>query len=122
MGSRLTEDRKAMRLILGAIKERGIFFLDSYTTPRSVVLEVAKELGLPTATRHVFLDHIPNDANYVADQIEKLISAAKKHKEAVGIGHPRRSTLEALRQHLPRLTEEGIRLVPISALLKARVD
>ncbi len=120
MGSRLTEDEEVMRLILTMLKERRLFFLDSYTSPRSVVSEVARELGIPTASRHVFLDHEPEGADYVAAQIDRLIAVARRHGEAIGIGHPRPSTIAALQEHLPKLAEAGITVVPLSTLIAAR--
>lgn len=118
MGSRLTEDEEVMRVVLGALKERGLFFLDSYTTPNSVVQKVARELGLPSASRQVFLDHVPDDPDYVASQIDKLAQAAKKHGEAIGIGHPHPATIAALKEGLPRLARQGITIVPLSRLVE----
>jgi polysaccharide deacetylase 2 family uncharacterized protein YibQ len=120
MGSLLTEDKEVMRLVLSFVKERNLFFLDSYTTPRSVVEEVAHQLDLPTASRHVFLDHVPDDAEYVAGQLDKLAATAKRHGAAIGIGHPRTATIAALKEHLPELTEAGVELVPLSQLVSAR--
>ncbi len=117
MGSRLTQDEETMRLILTTLNERRLFFLDSYTTPRSVVSQVARELGMPTASRHVFLDHEPGDPAYVAAQMERLAAVARKHGAAIGIGHPRPSTISALKEHLPKLSEAGIAVVPLSTLI-----
>ncbi|MDA2917259.1 divergent polysaccharide deacetylase family protein, partial [Nitrospinae bacterium AH_259_B05_G02_I21] len=117
MGSRLTQDEETMRLVLTTLNERRLFFLDSYTTPRSVVSQVARELGMPTASRHVFLDHEPGDPAYVAAQMERLAAVAQKHGAAIGIGHPRPSTIAALKEHLPKLSEAGIAVVPLSTLI-----
>lgn len=120
MGSRLTEDEEVMRLILTILKERQLFFLDSYTTPRSVVPSVARQLGLPTASRHVFLDHEPGDADHVAAQLERLIATAREHGAAIGICHTHATTISALKEHLPKLAEEGITVVPLSTLIASR--
>lgn len=120
MGSLLTEDEEVMRLVLTFVKERDLFFLDSYTTPRSVVERVAHQLKLPTASRHVFLDHVPDDAEYVAGQLEKLASTARRHGAAIGIGHPRPATISALKEHLPALAEDGVEVVPLSHLVSGR--
>lgn len=118
MGSLLTEDEEVMRRILSYVKERKLFFLDSYTTPRSVVEEVAGRLGLPSASRHVFLDHVPYDEEYVDGQMDKLVEAAKEHGVAIGIGHPHQATIAALKKRLPTLAQEGVSVVPISLLVK----
>lgn len=117
MGSRLTQDEETMRLILTTLNERRLFFLDSYTTSRSIVSQVARELGMPTASRHVFLDHELGDPDYVAAQMERLAAVARKHGAAIGIGHPRPSTIAALKEHLPKLSEAGIAVVPLSTLI-----
>src|SRR5690606_34427058 len=57
MGSRFTADRPAMELVLGEVKARGLLFLDSRTTDRSVGDRVADEMGVPRARRDVFLDN-----------------------------------------------------------------
>ncbi len=119
MGSRLTEDEEVMHLVLSFLKERNLFFLDSYTTPRSVVESVARRLELPTASRHVFLDHVANDPDYVAGQLGRLVATAKRHNAAIGIGHPRPATIAALKSHLPKLAEEGVKVVPLSHLVAA---
>ncbi len=117
MGSRLTQDEETMRLVLTTLNERRLFFLDSYTTPRSVVSQVARELDMPTASRHVFLDHEPGDPDYVAAQMERLAAVAQKYGAAIGIGHPHPSTIAALKEHLPKLSEAGITVVPLSTLI-----
>ncbi len=117
MGSRLTQDEETMRLILTTLNERRLFFLDSYTTSRSIASQVARELDMPTASRHVFLDHEPGDPDYVAAQMERLAAVAQKHGAAIGIGHPHPSTIAALKEHLPKLSEAGIAVVPLSTLI-----
>jgi hypothetical protein len=46
-----------------------------------------------------------------------LIRLAKKHGQAVGIGHPYPQSMQYLKTHLPTLASHGIRLVPLSDLL-----
>lgn len=118
MGSLLTEDEEVMRRILSYVKERKLFFLDSYTTPRSVVEKVAGQLGLPSASRQVFLDHVPYDEDYVDGQMDKLIEAAKEHGVAIGIGHPHQATIAALKKRLPTLAQQSVTVVPVSLLVK----
>ena len=53
MGSRLMEEPDKMKIILAELKRRGLFFLDSRTTPETVGLQVAKSLGLKAMERTV---------------------------------------------------------------------
>lgn len=116
MGSRFTENRSVMAPVLDVLKEEGLFFVDSRTSGRSVAYAMAREAGLPTAARDVFLDNVQQVAA-VRAEIRKLATLAGKQGKAVGICHPYPETLEALRLEAPSLREAGISMVPVSALL-----
>ncbi len=116
MGSLLTEDRDAMNLLLEEIRKKGLFFLDSKTSPDSVAYEVAKSMGLKSGRRDVFLDNQP-DTEYIKGQIDKVIRIAKKKGKATAIGHPRHGTVAALREKIPDFEREGIEIVPLSEVL-----
>lgn len=118
MGSSFTEDDRAMRVVLKVLKRRGLFFLDSRTSPNSVAYETAKELGLKAGRRQVFLDNGDQaDPAAVEKQIWRLVHIAQKEGRAIGIGHPHPYTLEALRRTLPQLKENGVEVVPVSRLV-----
>jgi polysaccharide deacetylase 2 family uncharacterized protein YibQ len=118
MGSRFTADRTGMRVVMEELSKRGLLFLDSVTTDKSVGPEMAKRFGVPFAVRHVFLD---NDQNVAAvrAQLAKAEAHARKHGSAIAIGHPYDVTIEALAGWLPSLDGKGIVLVPVTAILKA---
>lgn len=117
MGSRFTEDRAKMRTVLGVLKEKRMFFIDSRTTPASVGDALAREMGVPVAVRTVFLDN-EADVAKIRDQIGKLTGIAKKTGGAIGICHPHKSTIQALAATLPALKAEGIAFVPASELTR----
>lgn len=116
MGSRFTEERLAMATLLAEIKQRGLFFLDSRTSTKSVACAVAKETGVPCLSRHLFLDNDQNQAA-VAKQLDALLALAEKNGQAVGIGHPHPATLAALtaRQHA---LSERVELVGVGTLFR----
>jgi len=95
MGSRLTQDRAAMTVVLGHLQGRGKFFLDSLTTPRSCVREVSKSVGMRYYRRHIFLDNTAKE-HAILLQLKKAESLAKRTGLAVAIGHPYPATLSAL--------------------------
>lgn len=117
MGSLMLEDERSMRLILGKLKTKGLYFLDSRTTPKSVGFRIAQELEVPCAVRHVFLDH-QNDPAFIEGQIDLLIKKAQKNQKAIAIGHLRPETIEALRKARSKFKREGLTLVTLSELLK----
>jgi polysaccharide deacetylase 2 family uncharacterized protein YibQ len=117
MGSRFTEDAGKMEAALKPLSERGFYFVDSMTTPRSVGKRTARELGMRTASRDVFLDNT-QDVSAIRKQIQALARLAAKRGSAVGICHPHRSTIEALASELPVLRKQGINFVYVSELVR----
>lgn len=116
MGSLLTEDGFAMRVILEELHNRGLYFLDSRTSSRTVAYSVAKKIGIKSEDRDIFLDNEP-DIGYIKGQIDKAIRIAKKTGEATAIGHAKPETVAAIREKLPDFEDEGIELVFMSRLL-----
>jgi polysaccharide deacetylase 2 family uncharacterized protein YibQ len=116
MGSRFTEDRAAMAALLGAVKKRNLFFLDSRTSTRSIACAVAREQGVPCLGRQLFLDN-EQETDAIMKQIDKLLALAAKNGQAVGIGHPHQATLDALRRSQQKLSEQA-EMVGIHRLIR----
>ncbi len=116
MGSRFTRDLAGMRLVMGELKARGLFFLDSVTSRDSVGAKTAREAGVPFATRDVFIDHRDDEA-FVHKQLAKVEAEARKRGIAIAIGHPRDITLRALKTWLTKVQAEGFELVGVSRVL-----
>ncbi|MDF1880372.1 divergent polysaccharide deacetylase family protein [Sulfurimonas sp. MAG313] len=105
-GSKFTSNKRAVKDLILALNKEGIGFLDSRTTAATKVPEVMKSLGQPYIARDLFLDHEANVA-YIESQIKKAIKKAKKNGYAIAIGHPRKETLQALKnsKHLFKSVE-----------------
>lgn len=116
MGSRYTADAAGMKVVMEELRRRGLMFLDSLTTGKSVGAEMARSYGVPFAERQVFIDNEQTVAAVMA-QLSKAEAYARKHGAAIVIGHPHDATIEALRQWLPELDAKGIVLVPVTALV-----
>ena len=116
MGSRFTADPERMRWVLERVKEAGLFFIDSRTTPHSVVCAVAASLALPCAARAVFLDDVDDEAA-VREQLRTLLALARTRGDGIAIGHPRPATLNALRAALPDFAAADVDIVPLSTLI-----
>lgn len=117
MGSRFTEDASLMKEVLAVVKERGLFFLDSKTTGKSKALSAAREAGVRSIGRDVFLDN-EQDKEYILGQMRELIVIAKKRGKAIAIGHPHAETLSALEEMIPEFKREGIEIVRVEELLE----
>lgn len=116
MGSSLTENPQAMRVVMRELKQRDLFFLDSRTSADSRAYQIARDMGIPTAKRHVFLDNDVQPSQIVA-QLHRLAEMASEQGYAIGIGHPYPETLRALKDTLPMIRQAGIQIVPISHLV-----
>jgi len=116
-GSRGTADARVMRDVIGVIKSRRLFFVDSLTSPRSLAAQTARDMGVPTGTRAVFLDNENTDA-YVRRQFHELMRIAERNGEAIAIGHVGKVTAGVLRSMLPEFDEAGIQLVTVSQLVR----
>lgn len=117
MGSKLTEDKERMLAVMQVLKERGLFFLDSKTSPKSEAEHAAQESGIAYAHRHVFIDN-NNDKAYILGQLAKAENVARKNGYAVAIGHPKTQTYAALQEWLPQLPDKGIELWPLSRIVE----
>ncbi|MCC2607811.1 divergent polysaccharide deacetylase family protein [Planctobacterium marinum] len=112
MGSKLTQLTAPMQTTMEFLNFRHLFFLDSRTTRYSKAEHIAKDFGVPTVRRHVFLDHV-QETQHIDYQFRRLLRKAKRDGFAVGIAHPHKVTLEYLQAALQALDEEGIRLISL---------
>ncbi len=117
MGSELTGMQMQMQWVMEVLKERGLYFVDSFTTAESVAGDAAREHNIPTTTRNVFLDN-ETTAEDIDRQFQRLLQTAREHGSAVGIGHPYEETLDYLEKALPALAQENIELIPVSAMIR----
>ncbi len=116
MGSKMTTESTRMYQIFSVLKKRGLFFVDSRTTPESICKPSARLLQIPFAQRDVFLDHVQEPA-FIRRQIKELIRIAEIHGTAIGIAHPHLITYEIFREELPEL-QKKVRLVPASSIVQ----
>ena len=117
MGSKFTENEHAMALIMEILKERGMYFLDSKTTPKSVGKKVAEEYGVPYIARDVFLDN-ENDYESILNQLLTTEQIALKKGFVVAICHPKSGTYKALKTWLDHYDKEKFELIHVKDLLK----
>ena len=116
MGSRMSTDERSMKVVLEVLGERGLFYLDSRTSPDSVGYRVGRALGVPSVERRVFLDP-DRDPEAIRGQFRRLLAIAAERGHAVAIGHPYPETVAILREELPRALAAGFEFVELSALV-----
>ena len=117
MGSKVTADLKTMTWIMQELKARGMAFIDSRTTARTVAEEAARLQKVPTNRRHVFLDNTRSPAA-IRKQLAEAVRRSRMEGEIIAIGHLDKTTVEVLFEDLPGLSKRGADLVKPSDLVR----
>lgn len=116
MGSEMTASPEPMRWLMGALKEQGLYFVDSRTHKSTVAAQMAAEAGLPHLSRQVFLDN-QRDKAFIEERLDAAIARAREEGTGVAIGHPYPETAEVLREQLPAMAARGVELALVSEAL-----
>lgn len=117
-GSKATANGALMAALAGAMRARGLFFIDSRTSGASLALDAALRAGVPAAGRNVFLDD-DEDPTAIRRQLERAERLAREQGWCVAIGHPHSATLGVLADALPEIEARGVRLVSASEIVKS---
>jgi len=110
MGSRFTEHEEKMLPVLKVLKGKGLFFIDSLTTPQSKGIAVAERLGVKAAVRNVFLDN-QQDVGEIKKQLYAAAEMSRRKGGVIAICHPHPATITALKEAMPELQRAGITFV-----------
>ena len=121
MGSRFTASPDPLRPILRALKGRGLMFVDSRSTSKSVAGDLAGQMQLPSVVNDRFLDHEPT-----LGAIDQSFAAAEDDSRVRGISlvvaRPFPVTLKRMAEWLPMLKARGIEIVPVTALVDKQAN
>ena len=117
MGSRFTEQEEKLLPVLKVLKGRGLFFIDSLTTPRSKGSAIAESLGVKTAARNVFLDN-QQDVAAIKKQLYSAAEMSRRKGGVIAICHPHSATIAALKESMPELQRAGITFVSAGELVR----
>jgi len=117
MGSKFMARSDLVRPVLEETNARGLLFLDSRTDHRTVGTGLARDMGMPHATRNVFLDN-DLDAAKIRAQLAELERVARRRGQAIAIGHPHDVTVDVLAEWIPEARRKGFVLVPVSTIVK----
>jgi polysaccharide deacetylase 2 family uncharacterized protein YibQ len=123
MGSKVTSDERMMRIVLEVCKEKGLFFLDSRTSYKTVVPKIAAELQVPIVGNDVFLDDV-NSLQHISGQIGAIRKHLDSHPTCITIGHvgpAGTKTAQVLRQSIPVL-RPAVQIVKLPELLNGSMN
>ncbi|MCK4979478.1 MAG: divergent polysaccharide deacetylase family protein, partial [Candidatus Delongbacteria bacterium] len=95
MGSKATSDYEIMDIFFDVYKDKGMFFVDSKTTPESYCSLIAEHYGVPMFEAELFLDNSDKE-----EDIEEMFRKATNHiangSDILVIGHARLNTYKTL--------------------------
>jgi uncharacterized protein len=122
MGTISSENERIMTCVMEAVKENGLYFVDSRTSQKTVCRSVAKKVGVKFTERNIFLEHASKKKQDIKKQLSLAGDIALKKGHAIAIGHVGseggKVTAEAIKEMIPQLESRGIELVFVSELLK----
>lgn len=116
-GSLATADAKLMEPVMAELKERGLLFVDSRTSSRSVAYQTAVAAGVPSVQNRGFLDNTA-DKNAIAARFREIVKNAQRRGSLVVICHFRPSTVMFLEELNKNYKELPVKLVTIPEMLK----
>lgn len=117
-GSLITSDESMIKTVLEFCQEKGIYYLDSRTSSKTVVAQTAKKINFPIWERAVFLDN-EKTMEHFKKQIAAGLEIASIKGSAIMIGHVFSPDLAILLKEMyPALIEEGYNFSSISKMKK----
>ena len=117
MGSKVSIDRLTLTRLLKALREKGLYFVDSMTSRRSLGVPVARSLGVPAVRMNTYLDN-PKSSLGAKEKLAIVIRKAAERGYAIAIAHARSETLKILQVEMPRWAEQGIHFISMSQYWK----
>jgi polysaccharide deacetylase 2 family uncharacterized protein YibQ len=118
MGSLLTRHPGHMAWLMDELSQMGgLYFIDSKTTSKSIADKIAVENNVPVLSRDFFLDPDHN-TDTLRQQFDLFIQKVNRRGYALAIAHPYPATIQFLKAHLNELSEHGIKLIPVSELVR----
>jgi polysaccharide deacetylase 2 family uncharacterized protein YibQ len=121
MGSRFTTSAPHLRPILTELRDRGLMFIDSRSSLRSVAARTASDLKLPRAINNRFID-AEASRTAIDARLTELERIARLSGFAVGISQAFPVTLDRLARWTRTLQDKGFALAPASAMVNAQPD
>ncbi len=114
-GSRFTNHAESLLPILQILKVRGLLYVDSGASSRSLGPELASSIQLPRAFNNRFIDRTPS-RQAIDNRLIELEEIVKLNRFAIGIAQPYPISLDRISAWIPTLENKGITLAPITAI------
>lgn len=117
MGSKFTSNREKMDIVLNLAKKRGLYYVDSRTSRKSIAFDLAKEKKISSYYCSIFLDN-KKETEYIKERIKLAVERTKKNGKVLAIGHYHKATAKAILEMLPYIEKQGVELVYVKDVLE----
>ena len=117
MGSVATSCPDVVLPLLKCLKQKKLYFVDSLTSPLSIVYENCLIQDVPTGKRRLFLDN-EKDKGEIVRQLQTAVKIAKKNGDIIVTGHTYSETLEAIKYMITTNQFSDVNICPASLLVK----
>ncbi len=121
MGARFTTSSRHLDPVLGELKRRGLMFVDSGASLRSVAARMATRIGLARAINNRFID-VKASRAAIDQRLSEIERIARTSGHALGVGTPYPVTFERVGRWLRGFEKKGLILVPVSAVANKQPD
>lgn len=121
MGSRFTTSSRHLDPVLAELKRRGLMFVDSGASLRSVAARMATRIGLARAINNRFID-VKASREAIDKRLSEIERIARTNGHALGVGTPYPVTFERVGRWLRQFEKKGLILVPVSAIANKQPD
>ena len=118
MGSKATADERVMKIVLEACREKGLYYLDSKTTGKSVIPDLAEEIGVPYLENELFFDDVYT-IQHMSKKAQELAVKLKDDQAHIAIGHvgiAGEKMVAVLNEFIPMYKNEAV-IVPLSQMI-----
>jgi polysaccharide deacetylase 2 family uncharacterized protein YibQ len=114
LGGRFTSEEAALAPVLRETKDRGLFYVDDATSPRSLANALASRADVAFSRADIVLDadKTPDSIDAALSRLEAL---ARKNGFALGSASGLPVNVDRIARFARTLEERGIALVPVSA-------
>ena len=113
MGSKATENPILMKDLAEVLKRKKLYFVDSFTSTKSIAFEVFVKSDVRVLKRDVFLDNKEEvGEEFILARLDELMKIASEKGKVIGIGHATKEiTCEVLRREMPKIYKKGYEFV-----------
>ena len=117
LGSRFAASEPDMRILLRALKTKGLIYLDNASSKDSIAAELAASLGTAWVVNDRLLDDNQASDAVIRARLAEIEGLALARGQAIAIARPYPKAVEQLARWARSLGERGFALAPVSALV-----